>query len=125
MSGCIFCQIIGGEIPSYKIYEDDDFFAFLDIFPKTEGHTLVIPKKHVEWVWDYPEVGRYFDVVAKIARHMRRVSSQEVVRSLIYGVDVPHAHVHLFPGIKDNLSGNRQSSEKMAELAKKWQIDSL
>ena len=54
MQECIFCQIVAGKLPSYKVYEDEEFLAFLDIFPKSTGHTLVIPKKHVEWVWDLP-----------------------------------------------------------------------
>jgi histidine triad (HIT) family protein len=122
MPDCIFCQIIKGEIPSYKIYEDAEFIAILDIFPKTKGHTLVIPKKHVPWVWDYPDLGKYFEVVGKIARHLRQVSGEEVVRSLVYGVEVPHAHIHLFPGLKDNLTGEKLSSEAMIQSAKKFKM---
>ncbi len=122
MTDCIFCQIVSGKLPSYKIYEDGEFIAILDIFPKTKGHTLVIPKQHVPWVWDYPDLGKYFETVGKIARHLRDVSGEEVVRSLVYGVDVPHAHIHLFPGIKDNLTGEKLSQEKMAQTAKKFKM---
>lgn len=111
---CLFCKIISNEIPSYKIYEDSEFLAFLDIFPKTEGHTLVIPKKHVDKVWDYPEIGKYWEAVTKVANYLKKVSGEEV-RALVYGFDVPHAHVHLMPGKTDNLSGKQLSG---AELEK-------
>ncbi len=94
MTDCIFCKIIAGELPSYKIYEDEKYLAFLDIFPSAEAHTLVIPKQHTEWVWDHDDVEGYFALVAKIARHYRELSG-EVVRSNIDGWQVPHAHIHL------------------------------
>jgi len=97
MTECIFCSIVAGENPSYKIYEDEKYLAFLDTYPSAEGHTLVIPKKHVEWVWDAKNVGEYFEVVGKIARHFREVSG-EIVRSNIDGWQVPHAHIHLKVG---------------------------
>lgn len=121
MSSCIFCQIVTGEISSYKIYEDKDFLGFLDIFPKTEGHTLVIPKKHVVWVWDYKNLGEYFEVVGKIARNLKKASGKEV-RLLVYGFDIAHAHIHLLPGKTDNLKGQKLSG---AELEKSQQKFSL
>ena len=113
MADCIFCKIVKGEIPSYKIYEDNQFLAFLDIFPKTEGHTIVIPKTHVHWVWDYPDLGKYFEVVGRIARHLRQVSKEKTVRCLVFGFDVPHAHVHLMPGKTDNLTGQKLSGDEL------------
>ncbi|MDZ7587355.1 MAG: HIT domain-containing protein [Patescibacteria group bacterium] len=120
MTNCIFCKIIKGEIPSYKIYEDENYLAFLDIFPKTEGHCLVIPKKHVEWVWEVKPLGEYFEVVGKIARHLQQKSGEEVVRSLVYGVEVPHAHVHLLPGKTDNLKGEKLSGKELEKIQKKF-----
>jgi histidine triad (HIT) family protein len=122
MSDCLFCKIVKGEIPSYKIYEDKEFLAFLDIFPKTEGHTLVIPKKHVAWVWDYPELGKYGEVVGKIARHLREKNNGQMVRSLIYGVEVPHAHIHLMPGQENNLSGQQLSGDQMEKIRDKFSM---
>lgn len=119
MADCIFCKIVKGQIPSYKLYEDGEFLAFLDIFPKTEGHTLVTPKKHYPWVWDYPEPGKYFSVVTKIARHLRQVSGQPV-RALVFGFDVPHAHVHLFPGKTDKLTGQKLSGDELAKARKRF-----
>ena len=76
MRECIFCKIVAGELPSYKVYEDANFLAFLDIYPRTKGHTLVIPKKHYQWVYDVPEFGKYWEIAKKIA-----LTTQIVVRS--------------------------------------------
>lgn len=95
----IFTKIINGEIPCHKIYEDDKTFAFLDIYPIQQGHTLVIPKKQVEFVWDLEDD----DLIAltrsvrKVAQRMRDVLPQKYVGEVIIGTDVPHAHVHLVP----------------------------
>lgn len=121
MADCIFCRIASGSIPSYKIYADDHYLAFLDIFPKTTGHTLVIPKAHTEWVWDVPDLGRFFTKVGEIARHLRQKSGSPV-RSLIYGFDVPHAHVHLFPGKTDNLSGKQLSADEMEKTRQRFAV---
>lgn len=115
MPDCLFCKIIKGEIPSYKIYEDKEFLAFLDIFPKSVGHTLVIPKTHIQWVWDYPALGAYFELVGKLARHLRQVSGHEV-RALIYGFDIPHAHIHLMPGRTNNLEGQKMTPARLIEI---------
>ena len=65
MDDCIFCKIAKGEVSSFKIYEDDNYFAFLDISNFTPGHTLVIPKKHYRFVWDVENIEGYFKVVQK------------------------------------------------------------
>jgi histidine triad (HIT) family protein len=117
MTDCIFCKIIAGEIPSYKIYEDEKYLAFLDIFPKTTSQMLVIPKQHVEWVWDVPNLGEYYEVAGKIARHVREVSG-EPVRQMVYGFEVPHAHIQLRPGQNDDLDG----SQAKPEILEKWRI---
>jgi histidine triad (HIT) family protein len=97
MDNCIFCKIVKGEIPSYKIYEDENFLAFLNIYPATEGYTLVIPKQHFRWVWDLNNIGEYFEVCQKVAKHFQKVSGNEGVYSMILGEEVPHAHVHIIP----------------------------
>ena len=99
MDDSIFTKIINGDIPSHKIYEDEDTFAFLDISPITPGHTLVVPKKQVESLWDLDD-DTYQKVMAtakKIAEHMRTRLNVEYVGVQVIGVDVPHAHVHLIP----------------------------
>lgn len=97
MDDCIFCKIIAGEIPSYKIYETGNFLAFLDIFPTTEGYTLVIPKKHYRWVWDVENIGEYFEVCQKVAKHYQKVTGRDGIYSMILGEEVPHAHVRIIP----------------------------
>jgi histidine triad (HIT) family protein len=106
MEECVFCKIAKGKIPCFKIYEDKDFLAFLDINPWVEGHTLVIPKKHYRWVWDLPDdlAGKYFAVVNKIANHYRKVLNIEFIMSWIYGWEVPHAHIHLFPDARGKVA---------------------
>ena len=113
MNDCLFCKITAGEIPTTKIYEDKDFFAFLDIHPQTPGHVQVIPKQHYRWVWDVPNVGEYFEVVRKIARAQQKSFGTEWVLSRIVGEEVPHAHIWVYPsteaqGDKDDLAGNAE-----------------
>lgn len=99
MDDCIFCQIVADELPSYKIYEDRKFCAFLAIHPIREGHTLVIPKKHYRWVWDIPEPGDYFQTVSKIANHFRRLNrnTNNIIYSLVMGTNSTHANIHIIP----------------------------
>jgi len=118
MRDCIFCKIVNGEIPAHKVYEDEDFFAFLDIHPQTPGHTQVIPKQHYRWVWDVPKVGNYFELVRKIARAQQKAFGTEWVLSKIIGDEVKHAHIWVFPGNeatgdKNNFAGN---AEKIRQL---------
>lgn len=102
MENCIFCKIVKGEIPSHKVYEDDNFFAFLDINPLSPGHTLVIPKKHYRWVWDVPDVGEYFEIARKIALAEKKAFKTEMVIGKIIGEEVPHAHIWIYPDIKNS-----------------------
>lgn len=99
MDDSIFTKIINGDIPSHKIYEDEDTFAFLDISPITPGHTLVVPKKQIEFMWDLDDdtYQKLMATVKKIAEHMRTQLNVEYVGVQVIGVDVPHAHVHLIP----------------------------
>ncbi|MDB5161981.1 MAG: hypothetical protein JWM52_489 [Candidatus Saccharibacteria bacterium] len=99
MEDTIFTKIIKGEIPSHKIYEDDKVLAFLDIHPVNQGHTLVIPKKQVQFVWDLEDEDyrALMDAVKKIALHLREVLGAARVGERVVGVDVPHAHVQLIP----------------------------
>ncbi|OHA26703.1 MAG: hypothetical protein A3C06_00100 [Candidatus Taylorbacteria bacterium RIFCSPHIGHO2_02_FULL_46_13] len=110
---CIFCKIVSGEIPSHKVYEDKDFFAFLDIHPQSPGHTQVIPKNHVRWVWDVPNVGEYFEVVRKIAKAQQKSFETDWILSKIIGDEVPHAHIWIFPN--DNVKGNKNDFPANAE----------
>ena len=117
MGDCIFCKIIRGEIPCFKIYEDKDFLAFLDISQFTKGHTIVIPKKHTRFVWDYKKIDKYFEVVAKIANHFKKMGFK-YVDSMIFGRMVKHAHVHLIPH-----NGDCKDYQKALEGVGKLQTD--
>jgi histidine triad (HIT) family protein len=97
MADCIFCKIIKGEIPSFKVYEDDRFLAFLDIHPQSPGHVQVIPKEHYRYVWDTPNSGEYFEVVKKIALAQQQAFGTDWILSKIIGDEVPHAHIWVFP----------------------------
>ena len=94
----IFSKIIAGEIPSYKIYEDEKTFAFLDINPESKGHTLVVPKVEVDKFYELSDEDYHalWAAVKKVAAHMEEVSGRRTLMKVI-GTDVPHAHVHLMP----------------------------
>ena len=116
MDNCIFCKIIKGEIPSYKVYEDKNFLAFLDARPQAPGHTLTIPKKHYRWVWDIPNVGEYFEVVRKIALAQKKAFETELVRSNIYGEEVPHAHTSTWPEVVGDTKDFKINAQKIISM---------
>lgn len=116
MNNCIFCKIVKGEIPCYKVYEDDSFLAFLDINPRNPGHTLVIPKEHYRWVWDVPNSGSYFKAATKVANAIKKAMNADLVMSVVYGDEVPHAHIWLLPRFKgDNLKVTLGDIKRMDE----------
>jgi len=114
---CIFCKIVKGEIPSYKVCEDENFLAFLDINPQSPGHTQVITKKHYRWVWDVPNAGKYFEVVKKIAKAQQKAFGTDFILSKIIGDEVEHAHIWVFPNSKT--AGAKIDFEKNAEKIRK------
>ncbi|MFT6716598.1 MAG: histidine triad (HIT) family protein [Saprospiraceae bacterium] len=121
----IFSKIISGEIPCYKIAEDDTCLAFLDVSPLTKGHTLVIPKKEVDLLFDLPSADYHaVHAMAKnVAIAIKKVVSCKRIGSAVIGLEVPHAHVHLVP-ISDigdlDFTKERvvQSTEEFKNLAK-------
>lgn len=123
----IFTKIINGEIPSYKIAEDENNYAFLDINPLAKGHTLVVPKKEVDYIFDldnesYTEL---FDFTKKVSGAIEQVISCKRLGVVVYGLDVPHAHVHLIPlqgtGNEINFSNPKVklTQDQFAEIAAK------
>ena len=98
MEPSVFTKIINGEIPCYKIYEDDKTFAFLDIHPETKGHTLVIPKHQVDKIYDLDDDDyiALMHTVKKLSQHMEQKVGARILWKVV-GTDVPHAHVHLMP----------------------------
>ena len=124
---CIFCKIAKGEIPCNKIYEDKKFLAFLDIQPLNPGHTLIIPKKHFQWVYDVVDQGAYWEVAKKTAHSLVKNLQAEYVMFVTWGLEVPHAHIHVVPrydndghpGFIDFSKKKTISAEKMKEIAKR------
>lgn len=131
MQDSIFTKIINGDIPSHKVYEDDKTFAFLDIHPIMPGHTLVVPKKQVEFIWDMDmdDYAALWISAKRIAAHMREVLPQKHVGVKIIGTDVPHVHIHLVPfdtAEEYNRSGDATTQldyEFLAQVAQKIQLN--
>lgn len=122
----VFTKIIKGELPSYKIYEDDKTYAFLNIEPETPGHTLVVPKVEVDKIYDLePEdYDAVMATVKKLAKHFDEVLGKRTMIKII-GIDVPHAHVHLLP-VNENWAGEcvlKMTSEEMEAMRKKLAIE--
>jgi len=95
----IFSKIITGEIPCYKVAENDQFLAFLDIFPLKKGHVLVIPKKEVDYIFDLDDANYLglMDFSKKIAQAIKKTVPCNRVGVAVMGLEVPHAHIHLIP----------------------------
>lgn len=107
MENCIFCKIVKKEIPCKKIYEDASFLSFLDIQPVSDGHMLIIPKKHIIWMQDADDktVAEIFKLSKKLMLAIKNGIKCDYVQVSIVGKDVPHFHIHLIPRyFKDNLS---------------------
>lgn len=95
----VFTKIINGEIPSYKIAENDKFLAFLDVMPLSLGHTLVVPKQEINYLYDLPDqlLGELFVFSKAVALKLENVIKCERIGITVIGLEVPHAHVHLIP----------------------------
>lgn len=120
----IFSRIAAGEIPSYKVAEDANYYAFLDINPLAEGHTLVIPKKEVDYIFDLDEAtyAGLWQFAARVAKAVRAAIPCKRVGVAVLGMEVPHAHIHLVPlqteGDLDFRKEKKQlAPERFAEIA--------
>ena len=100
----IFSRIIAGEIPCYKVAENEKFFAFLDINPLVKGHTLVVPKQEVDYIFDLSDedLAAMHDFAKKIARAIEKAFPCKKVGEAVIGLEVPHAHIHLIPIQKES-----------------------
>ncbi|MCA9335008.1 HIT domain-containing protein [Candidatus Saccharibacteria bacterium] len=117
MQDSIFTKIIKGEIPAEKIYEDEHTLAFLDIYPDEEGHTLIVPKKQIDRIYDLDDddYTHLWSVAKRIARHYEDTLGRRVIFKVI-GVDVPHAHIHVIPYDPQNHTQHTEHmEEKMAQ----------
>ena len=122
----IFSRIVAGEIPCYKVAENDRYFAFLDINPVAKGHTLVIPKHEVDYIFDLDdeEYAGLMQFAKKVAAAMRATIECKRIGVAVLGLEVPHTHVHLVPISKEsdmNFFKEKLSlpAEEMAEIARK------
>jgi histidine triad (HIT) family protein len=95
----IFSKIAAGEIPSYKCAENEEFYAFLDINPVVKGHTLVIPRREVDYIFDMDddETARYHQFAKRVAKAIKEAFPCKKVGMVVLGLEVPHAHIHLMP----------------------------
>ena len=124
MPDSIFTKIIKGEIPCYKIAEDDRFIAFLDVFPIKKGHTLVVPKAQIDYLFDLDDslLSDLIVFAKKVAQKMQRAITCERIGVAVIGLEVPHAHIHLVPldtvgDIDFSQPKIQLSTEEMAEIA--------
>ncbi|TWT09867.1 HIT family protein [Streptococcus sp. sy004] len=131
MQKCIFCQIVAGDIPASKVYEDEHVLAFLDITQVTKGHTLVIPKKHVRNLLDMDSetAQQVFAPIPQLARRLQTVTGASGLNVLnnseaVAGQTVFHAHIHLIPRFNDedcltiDFKTNEPDFEQLSQLAK-------
>lgn len=120
----IFSRIVAGEIPCYKIAENDKFFAFFDISPLTPGHTLVIPKKEEDYIFDISDADLAEMIVfaKKIAVAIKKAIPCKKVGVAVIGLEVPHAHIHLVPMQKEgDIDFRHEKMHPTEEQFKEWQ----
>ena len=122
----IFTKIVRGEVPCYKIYEDERTFAFLDIEPEAPGHTLVVPKVEVEKIYELPDEDykAVMATVKRLAKHYDEVLGERMMLKVV-GVDVPHAHVHILPASAERTERQtlKMTPEEMEKIAEKLRVE--
>lgn len=125
----IFSRIIAGEIPSYKIAEDEDFYAFLDINPLTKGHTLVVPRKEVDYLFDLDDdtLSAMMLFAKRVATKIKQETACVKVAMVVLGLEVPHAHIHLIPmnsekDVDFHREKLRLTTEEFLEIARKLSL---
>lgn len=124
---CIFCTIASGAHSCFRVYEDADFLGFLDIRPLNIGNSLLIPKKHYQWVYEVPNFGLYWEAAKKIALATQTVVKSHSINFLTLGYEVPHAHIRIIPRFDNDghtdgirLSAVKESSKsEMERIAQK------
>ena len=113
----IFSKIAAGEIPSYKCAEDEKFYAFLDINPLVKGHTLVIPRREVDYIFDMEddEIAEFQVFAKKVAKAIGKAFPCKKVAQVVLGLEVPHAHIHLIPMQQEGDVDFRREKLKLTE----------
>ena len=113
----IFSKIAAGEIPSYKCAENEEFYAFLDINPLVKGHTLVIPRREIDYFFDMDddELARYQAFAKRVAKAIKTAFPCKKVAQIVLGLEVPHAHIHLIPMQSEQDADFRREKLKLSE----------
>ena len=125
MENCIFCKVAKGEIPHNRVFEDENFVAFLDINPVSDGHTLIIPKKHIVWMQEADDetISGIFKLTKKLMQALKTAMKCDYISISIVGKDVPHFHIHLIPKhLEDGLAQfptKKYKEGEAKEVAKK------
>ncbi len=121
----LFQKIIDREIPAEIIYEDDRYIAILDIFPKTPGHTLLITKEPYAWVYDVPHFGDYFEKAREIGLHVKEKLGATYISFQTFGIEIPHAHIHIVPFYSQTEKWERQETtkEELTELKEQLRMN--
>lgn len=127
MEDCIFCKIAKGEIPSNKVYEDENFLSFLDIKPVSDGHILIIPKKHIQWMQevDNETIANIFVLTKKLMLALKNGLPCDYVQMSVVGNEVPHFHVHLIPRHEGDNFRNFPTKEYKDDTQKKEIISKI
>ena len=123
----IFSKIAAGEIPSYKCAEHEEFYAFLDINPLVKGHTLVIPRREVDYIFDMEddEIARYQVFAKQVAKAVKAAFPCKKVAQVVLGLEVPHAHIHLIPMQSEGDVDFRREKLKLSEAEFKEIADKI
>lgn len=125
MDKTIFQKIIDREVDAEIIYEDDRYIAILDMFPKSHGHTLLITKELYHWTYDVPYFGEYFEKAKEIGLHLKDKLDATYISFQTFGVDVPHAHIHIVPCyfLSEKYERSPVTKEELKTLAEKIKMD--
>lgn len=125
MENCIFCKIVKKEIPCVKVYEDKNFLAFLDIEPVSDGHLLIIPKKHIVWMQEADDetIAGIFQLSKKLMNSIKNGIGCDYVQVSVGGTDIPHFHIHLIPRYLDDglpkFATKKFNQEEAGEIIRK------
>ena len=125
MNNCVFCKIIKGEIPAVKVYEDERFLAFMDIDPIHDGQVVLIPKQHIEYVFDMgePLFSEFFQVAKKISISLKKATQAKKIALVIEGFEIAHAHIKLIPADKpsdlDRINAFKADPKELIRLAER------
>jgi histidine triad (HIT) family protein len=121
MEECIFCKIVAKQMPSFTVYEDEKFVAFLDVNPLNPGHTLVVPKQHKRWIFDVEDFGEYWEVARKVALAAIKALNAFTVNFFTMGfgeMAVEHAHIHVLPRFENDGHGSLPDRTKIKKMTK-------